>query len=141
MLAPAGVPLQPFDEASKPADKVFRLLRVTETMPVQGLSPGNYLVGDDGNVSYKIDRNIPPGLRAPLNELGASETIPSSQDLPDKNTYRVWQRPDTGEGSAQRYLVSEDGTPAYLVDPGINGKFKTRPNGSTVRSSTLPKRL
>jgi hypothetical protein len=106
---------------------------------VPGLAAGDYLVGDDGNVSYKLDRNVPPDLRAPLNELGRSEKVPESQNAADKNTYRVWQRPDTGEGSAQRYLVREDGTPAYLVDPGINGKFKTRPNGSTVDKFDAPK--
>ena len=137
--APAGVPLQPFDETTKPAGQMFRLLHVGDKVPVSGLAAGDYLVGDDGNISYKVDRNFPPGLRAPLSELGPSEKIPASQNLPDKNSYRVWQKPDTGEGSAQRYLVREDGTPAYLVDPGINGKFKTRPNGSAVQKFDAPK--
>jgi putative OPT family oligopeptide transporter len=139
VMAPAGVPLQPFDEATKPRDEMFRLLRVTDNLPTSGLATGDYLVGNDGYVSYKMDRNVPEGLRAPLNELGPSEKIPESQNLPDKNSYRVWQRPDTGEGSAQRYLVRDDGTPVYLVDPGINGKFRTRPNGSTVEKFDAPK--
>ena len=104
------------------------------------MSAGDYLVGDDGNISYKIDRNVPPGLRAPPSELGPRRNSRFA-NLPDKNTYRVWQKPDTGEGSAQRYLVRDDGTPAYLVDPGINGKFKTRPNGTTVHKFDAPKAI
>ncbi len=139
--APAGMPLQPFDEATKPGGERFRLLHVSEKLPAADLSPGDYLVNDAGNVSFKVDRNVPANLRAPSAELGPSETIPASQDLPDKNTYRVWQRPDSGEGSAQRYLVRDDGTPAYLVDPGINGKFRTRPNGTTVQKFDAPKAM
>jgi putative OPT family oligopeptide transporter len=137
--APAGMPLQPFDESIKPGDERFRLLRVSEKLPVANLSPGDYLVNDAGNISFKVDRNVPANLRAPAAELGPSEKIPDSQDLPDKNAYRVWQRPDSGEGSAQRYLVRGDGTPAYVVDPGINGKFRTRPNGTKVDKFDAPK--
>jgi putative OPT family oligopeptide transporter len=139
--APVGMLLQPFDEPSKPDDGRFRLLRVSEKLPVADLSPGDYLVNDAGNVSFRVDRNVPVNLRAPSAELGRSERIPNSQDLPDKNTYRVWQRPDSGEGSAQRYLVRDDGTPAYLVDPGINGKFRTRPNGTKVEKFDAPKAM
>jgi uncharacterized oligopeptide transporter (OPT) family protein len=139
--APAGEPLQPFDDPAKPGPDLFRLLRVSDKLPVAGLAAGDYLVNDAGNVSFKVDRNVPEGLRAPVQELGPAEKIPASQNLPDKNTYRVWQRPDSGEGSAQRYLVRDDGTPAYLVDPGINGKFKTRPNGTTVQKFDAPKAM
>ncbi len=137
--APAGVPLQPFDETTRPSSDMFRLLRVSDKIPVPGLAAGDYLVGNNGNVSYKVERNVPAGLRAPPNELGPAEKVPKSQGIADNNTYRVWQRPDTGEGSAQRFLVKDDGTPVYLVDPGINGKFKTRPNGSTLLKFDAPK--
>ncbi len=139
IAAPTGVPLQPFNEAEKPNGQMFRLLHVSDKLSIPELSPGDYLVGDDGNISYKVTRTIPPDLHAPLSELGPSEKIPDSQNSPDKSSYRVWQKPDTGEGSAERYLVREDGTPVYLVDPGINGKFKTRPNGSTVEKFDAPK--
>jgi putative OPT family oligopeptide transporter len=139
MPAPTGVPLQPYDETARPSDAgPLRLLHITENMAVEGLAPGDYLVGSDGNVDYKIEHNFPPDLRAPLNELGPAEKAPSGQ-VADQNTYRVWQRLDPGGGTAQRYLVKEDGTPVYLVDPGINGTHKTRPNGSVVQKFDAPK--
>src|SRR5256886_9817172 len=59
--APSGVPLQPFDEKTKPNDNShFRLLKVTANMPAAGLEPGEYLVGGDGNVAYKVERSFPP---------------------------------------------------------------------------------
>ncbi|MEY2539551.1 MAG: hypothetical protein QOG67_3291 [Verrucomicrobiota bacterium] len=138
--APAGVPLQPFDESLKPnAGENFRLLHVGDNANLPGLEPGDYLIGDDGNVSYKVSRNFPSDLHAPPNELGAEEKFQSSQVPSDHNTYRIWQRLDPAGGSAQRYLVNNDGVAAYLVDPGINGTHKTRPNGSVVQKFDAPK--
>ena len=140
MAAPAGIPLQPFDETLKPnRGGSFRLLHVSDTTPVAGLERGDYLIGDDGNISYRIDRNFPPDLRAPANELGATEELRTTQVPSDHNTYRIWQRADPSGGSAQRYLVREDGTLVYLVDPGINGTHKVRPNGSAVQKFDAPK--
>jgi putative OPT family oligopeptide transporter len=140
MAAPAGVPLQPFDEKTKPnANGNFRFLHVGETAPVAGLDPGDYLVGDDGNVAYKIDRNFPPDLRATANELGATEKLKGPQGRSDPNTYRVWQRLDPAGSAAQRYLVNADGAPVYLVDPGINGTHKMRPDGTSVQKFDAPK--
>jgi OPT oligopeptide transporter protein len=61
------------------------------------------------------------------------------QGLSDQNTYRGWQRADPAGGDAQRYLVNDEGVPVYLVDPGINGKHKTRPDGSSVTKFDAPK--
>ena len=141
MAVPAGIPLQPFDEVTKPKEGNFRLLKVSATMPVTGLEPGDYLVDDNGAVVYKVETNFPADLRAPKDEIGAAEKLSGAQSTSDQNTYRVWQRNDPGGGGAQRYLVNEDGTPVYLVDPGINGTHKFRPDGSMVRNSTLLKRL
>jgi hypothetical protein len=59
--------------------------------------------------------------------------------LTDQNTYRAWQRTDPEGGPAQRYLVNNEGVPIYLVDPGINGTHKVRPDGSTVIKFDAPK--
>ena len=59
--------------------------------------------------------------------------------MSDQNTYRTWERADPSGGAAQRYLVNADGTPIYLVDPGINGTHKVRPDGSTVTKFDAPK--
>ncbi|WP_449405891.1 hypothetical protein, partial [Massilia phosphatilytica] len=42
-------------------------------------------------------------------------------------------------GPAGKYLVRADGTLAYLVDPGINGQYHTRPDGSEVKKFDAPK--
>jgi putative OPT family oligopeptide transporter len=140
MAAPAGVPLQPFAERIRPdGSKTFRLLHVSETAAAAGIDPGDYLIGDDDNITYKIDRNFPPDLRAPVNELGPTEKLKGPQASSDQNVYHVWQRLDPEGGPAQKYLVNNDGAAAYLVDPGINGTHKTRPDGSSVQKFDAPK--
>jgi len=78
-------------------------------------------------------------LRAPANELGRVEKLRGVQGLSDQNTYRAWQRTDPGGGAAQRYLLNPEGVPVYLVDPGINGTHKIRPDGSSVTKFDAPK--
>jgi putative OPT family oligopeptide transporter len=78
-------------------------------------------------------------LRAPAAELGRAEKLIGPQGVSDPNTYRAWQRTDPAGGPAQRYLVNEEGVPIYLVDPGINGTHKVRPDGSTVTKFDAPK--
>jgi len=78
-------------------------------------------------------------LHAPSNELGLPEKLKGPQALSDQKTYRVWQRLDPTGAAAQRYLVTDDGTPAYLVDPGINGTHRVRPDGTSVQKFDAPK--
>jgi putative OPT family oligopeptide transporter len=78
-------------------------------------------------------------LRAPSDEHGRAEKLRGLQGLSDENTYRAWQRTDPAGGPAQRYLVNDEGVPVYLVDPGINGTHKVRPDGSTVTKFDAPK--
>lgn len=139
MAAPAGIPLQPFDEKTKPTDSSFRLLKVSKAGAVPDLDPGDYLVDDNGRIAYKVQRNFPADLRAPANELGSPEKLKGPQATSDQNTYRVWQRNDPAGGPAQRYLVNDEGASVYLVDPGINGIHKIRPDGSIVAKFDAPK--
>ena len=78
-------------------------------------------------------------LHAPSNELGRAEKLKGPQALSDQKTYRVWQRLDPTGAAAQRYLVNDDGIPAYLVDPGINGTHRVRPDGTSVQKFDAPK--
>ena len=55
------------------------------------------------------------------------------------NAYRVWQKPDSVGGPAGKYLVDDSGAAVWLVDPGINGAFKTRPDGTQVQKFDAPK--
>ncbi len=83
---------------------------------------------------------IAPGLQAPPGApLGPSEKLVGPQAAADTNTYRVWQKTDTVDGPAGRYLVNGSGRAVWLMDPGINGAFKTRPDGTEVRKFDAPK--
>src|SRR5207253_2746417 len=107
---------------------------------VAGLDPGEYLVNDNGEVVYKIERNFPADLCAPNDaELGVPERIKGAQARMDPQSYRSWQRIDPSGGPAQRYLVNDRGEAIYLVDPGINGTHRTRPDGSPVTKFDAPK--
>jgi len=54
--------------------------------------------------------------------------------LPDRETYngteyRVWHNQSPALGPEAKYLVDGNGTPVYLVDPGINGTHRVSPDG------------
>jgi uncharacterized oligopeptide transporter (OPT) family protein len=78
-------------------------------------------------------------LRAPANEIGKPEKLHGVQAASDPKTYRSWQNADAAGGTAQRYLVNNEGVPIYLDDPGINGTHRARPDGSTVQKFDAPK--
>ena len=107
---------------------------------VPGLNPGDYLVNEKGEVVYKLEHNFPPDLRAPNDaELGPPEHVKGPQANMDPQLYRSWQRSDPNGGAAQRFLVNDQREAIYLVDPGINGTHKVRPDGSTVTKFDAPK--
>jgi putative OPT family oligopeptide transporter len=93
------------------------------------------------NDAYTVYVPVPPTteLRAPANEIGHAAKVQGLQAASDSNTYRVWQRMDPDGGAAQRYLVNSNGVPVYLVDPGINGTHRVRPDGSSVQKFDAPK--
>ncbi|MBS0362680.1 MAG: oligopeptide transporter, OPT family [Proteobacteria bacterium] len=68
-----------------------------------------------------------------------TEALQGPQHAQDPGVYHIWQKADPAGGAATRYLVRDDGTAAYLVDPGINGHVKTRPDGTSVTKYDAPK--
>ena len=107
---------------------------------VPGLNPGDYLVNEKGEVVYKLEQNFTPDLHAPNDaELGPPEHVKGPQANMDPQLYRSWQRTDPNGGAAQRFLVNDQREAIYLVDPGINGTHKVRPDGSTVTKFDAPK--
>jgi putative OPT family oligopeptide transporter len=86
----------------------------------------------------KLEASV-ASLRAPADQVVGTENLNGPQATEDHKTYRVWQRPDPSGGAAQRYLINDDGSVAYMVDPGINGTHKTRPDGTTVDKFIAPK--
>jgi putative OPT family oligopeptide transporter len=142
-LDPAATSALPvFTDPAKPANAPANLRTLTVTaegQPIPGLKTGEYLVDDTGKITYKVARNFPPELRAPVGELTQRESLQGLQAAGDNKSYFVWHKTTTENGPPGRYLVDEQGSPVYLVDPGINGTHKVRPDGSEVTKFDAPK--
>ncbi len=134
----AGASLPVYEESIKPDARSYRVFR-NDQNAVPDLPPGEYLIDDSGKVVYKIQQNFPADMRGDASQLGRSEQLQGPQQSTDSNTYRVWHKIDETGGPSGRYLVKEDGTPVYLVDPGINGVHRVRPDGSKVDKFDAPK--
>ena len=98
------------------------------------LGPILLKLNDNGTVYMPIKSATE--LHANVFELKEREPIKGAQA--DGNSYLVWHHTDQN-GETKKYLVNDQGTPVYLVDPGINGNFKTRPDGSSVPKFDAPK--
>ncbi|HUQ30704.1 MAG TPA: oligopeptide transporter, OPT family [Pyrinomonadaceae bacterium] len=88
---------------------------------------------------YIPAKDFPAEYRVAPEQLGHTETLQGSQAAADPNEYRTWHNVDTAVGPAGRYLVDPQGKPVWLVDPGINGTHKTRPDGTEVTKFDAPK--
>ncbi|MFN0109483.1 MAG: OPT family oligopeptide transporter [Blastocatellia bacterium] len=77
-------------------------------------------------------------LRADAASLKDREALKGPQAREDGGSYLVWHHTDEN-GDAKKYLVNDQGQPVYLVDPGINGSEKARPDGSSVPKFDAPK--
>ena len=96
-------------------------------------------VGAAGRVTVRSHENFPATLRANLADLGPSATLQGPQADSDHHVYREWQNTNPAIGPEGEYLVNAAGVPVYLVDPGINGRFDTRPDGTHVTKFSAPK--
>jgi putative OPT family oligopeptide transporter len=108
---------------------------------VSALVLGPILLGLNQTASvYVPAAQVAPGLHVSADAtLGGPATLHGSQAQADPRTYRVWQKTDNAGGPAGKYLVDDAGAAVWLVDPGINGAFKTRPDGTQVRKFDAPK--
>lgn len=84
-------------------------------------------------------QNVPATMRADVATLTRTEKLQGPQGAADRQEYRVWHNTDEQLGPPGRYLVNGEGAPVYLVDPGINGTYRVRPDGSTVEKFDAPK--
>jgi putative OPT family oligopeptide transporter len=140
-VSPSSLPA--FDEEIKP-HKIgsYHLLKNAgeeQNPELKGLDPGEYLVNDAGKIVYQVERNFPTDLRVDPAQLGATEKIHGQQAADDGNPYRVWQQIDPEGKQAKRFLANDQGNVIYLVDPGINGTHKYRPDDSSVDKFAAPK--
>ncbi len=100
------------------------------------------VAGTPAAASRPVDATLAaPTWRVPATALATlpSETIKGPQHHDDPAAYRVFQKTDTAGGPAGRYLVDAAGAPVYLVDPGINGAHRIRPDGTQVNKFAAPK--
>jgi putative OPT family oligopeptide transporter len=67
------------------------------------------------------------------------ERLSGAQADSDPTQYFVYHKTNIDHGPAGRYLVNDSGVPVYLADPGINGVYEKRPDGTSVRKFTAPK--
>jgi putative OPT family oligopeptide transporter len=81
----------------------------------------------------------PAGLSTEAGKLSKRETLTGPQARGDAASYLIWQKTDEQGGPAGKYLVNAEGRAVWLVDPGINGAYNTRPDGTTVRKFDAPK--
>jgi putative OPT family oligopeptide transporter len=102
------------------------------------LGPVLLKLNDAGTV-YVPAAQVAPGLTVDATKLTDTGTLQGPQADTDKNTYKVWHKTDTFGGPAGKYFVDNAGKAVYLVDPGINGHHKTRPDGTEVKKYDAPK--
>lgn len=122
-----------------PTGGPYRLLHLDSEDVQTKLRAGDYLVGPSGQATYQRRVNFPSDLRTEPSQLGQRERLKGVQGQHDTREYSVWHRlnPETKKG--QKFLVDEGGRAIYLVDPGINGTYDTRPDGSKVKKFDAPK--
>ncbi|MEK7833412.1 MAG: oligopeptide transporter, OPT family [Acidobacteriota bacterium] len=102
------------------------------------LGPILLRLNDTGTVYMKQQQPAAVVLRADASSLKDRESLKGPQAREDGNSYLVWHHTDEN-GDTKKYLVNDQGTPVYLVDPGINGTEKARPDGSSVPKFDAPK--
>jgi putative OPT family oligopeptide transporter len=105
------------------------------------LGPILLLLNGTGTV-YMPASQVAPGLHAPADvSYGAPEKLAGPQARSDPGTYRAWHKTDAVGGPPGKYLVDDVGAAVYFVDPGINGAYSKRPDGSEARKYDAPKAM
>jgi uncharacterized oligopeptide transporter (OPT) family protein len=94
---------------------------------------------NDAGTVYVPAAQVAPGIKVDAAKLSDTAQLQGPQAASDHNTYKVWHKTDAVGGPAGKYLVKDDGSLAYLVDPGINGQYKERPDGTEVKKYDAPK--
>jgi uncharacterized oligopeptide transporter (OPT) family protein len=103
------------------------------------LGPILLKLNDAATVYVPAAQVAPAGLHTDAGKLTTRETLRGPQARGDAHSYLIWQKTDDVGGPAGRYMVNQAGDAVWLVDPGINGAYNTRPDGTTVRKFDAPK--
>ncbi|MGH7957971.1 MAG: OPT family oligopeptide transporter, partial [Opitutaceae bacterium] len=95
---------------------------------------------NDAATVYVPAAQAAPGLTTEVANLGADKQgLEGPQARDDSARYFVWHKTDGTGGPPGKYLVNERGEAVWLVDPGINGVHRKRPDGTEVQKFTAPK--
>lgn len=75
-----------------------------------------------GATTLRDVENFPATMRVDPGTLRDTERYNDTE-------YLVWHNQSPAQGPLGKYLVDRTGTPAFLVDPGINGTHRVTPDG------------
>lgn len=103
------------------------------------LGPILLKLNDAATVYVPVAQIASAGLRTDPALLTNHESLRGPQARDDGGSYLTWHKTDAVGGPAGKYLVNAAGAAVWLVDPGINGAYNTRPDGSHVRKFDAPK--
>ncbi|MSU19355.1 MAG: oligopeptide transporter, OPT family [Lacunisphaera sp.] len=103
------------------------------------LGPILLKLNDAATVYVPVAQIASAGLRTDPALLTNHESLRGPQARDDGGSYLTWHKTDAVGGPAGKYLVNAAGAAVWLVDPGINGAYVTRPDGSHVRKFDAPK--
>jgi len=78
-------------------------------------------------VDGKSQENFSETLHFDVSGRTERAALVGPQAKDDPKSYLAIDKVDDEGGQPGRYLVSDDGTPIYYVDPGINGTHSVRP--------------
>lgn len=103
------------------------------------LGPVLMKLNESATVYVPAAKVAPAGLHTDVSKLERRESLTGPQARDDAGTYYSWHKTDEVGGPAGKYLVNDRGDAVWLVDPGINGAYTERPDGSPVRKFDAPK--
>jgi putative OPT family oligopeptide transporter len=104
------------------------------------LGPMLLALNDSQSTYIPVKTVAPAGLHVDVATLsGKMERLSGPQMHDDGNSYLVWHKSDPSGGASEKYLVNSTGDAVWLVDPGINGNYSKRPDGSSVKKFSAPK--
>jgi putative OPT family oligopeptide transporter len=104
------------------------------------LGPILMKLNDSAIVYVPAAQVAPAGLHVDVTKLDHDkQSLVGPQSSDDHGSYYSWHKTDVVGGPAGKYFVNDQGNAVWLVDPGINGAYSERPDGSVVRKFDAPK--
>jgi len=104
------------------------------------LGPVLLALNETSTVYVPVAQLAPAGLQADVTSMShATTTLTGPQARSDSGRYHIWHKPTDDGAPSGKYLVDDGGRAVWFVDPGINGRFNKRPDGSEVRKFDAPK--